>query len=526
MGRDSLTPIPRNERVCYSHPCHSHIKKRVTLVKQPAYYHLWVALILLGAAVLRLWELGRASLWIDENFTAFFAHAPADKFFEFLLIDGVHVPFYFMVMRLFPADPDFLLRLPSALMGVVSVALLMGIVQQFYGNSRWALWAGALLAFNPFHIWYSRAARPYALFFLVVLLASYYFLRLVKGHRTPAYWVAFTLASMAAYMTHYFALALPLAQYIVLAFVLRGQATFFRWWLICQVIAGIPLLVWIGALSQQEVISFGIAWIPDLKITDPFVTLSNLLVGYDGADLLYFLPALLIGTALLIIGIIFAWRQRKTDLPAFYAFWVVVAALVPVTIISTFRPVYHDRYFIVMLPALILLVLAGGRQLARSEWMTVALVVLLVTGSTSVAIRLSNREEEREGWRAASQKIEHEFAAGDTLMVINGGVLIPFERYTDESFDPPTVEIEFEEPPLLQNGGRVWVLYRNPGESLHRQFAMPAFDPFDRENGDDSPLAHWVRAHEAALIDEREYPGVTVLLFGVDTPPKIGRFGG
>jgi hypothetical protein len=327
-------------------------------------------------------------------------------------------------------------------------------------------------------------------------------------------------------MTHYFALALPLGQYIVLAFVLRGQATFFRWWLICQIIAGVPLLVWIGALSQQEVISFGIAWIPDLKITDPFVTLANLLVGYDGTDLPYFLPALLIGTALLISGIIYAWQRRKTDLLAFYAFWVVMAALVPVTIISTFRPVYHDRYFMVMLPALILLVLAGGRQLARQEWMTVALIVLLVSGSTSVAIRLSNYEEEREGWQAASQKIEREFAAGDTLMVINGATLIPFERYTAESFEPPTVEIEFEEAPSLESGGRVWVLYRNPGESLHRQFAMPAFDPFDEGNGDDSPLAQWVRENEGALLDEWEYPGVTVLLFGADTPPKIGRFGG
>ncbi len=480
------------------------------MMKRSSRYYLYMALVLLGGAFLRLWHLGSASLWTDENFTVFFAHAPADNFFDFLLIDGVHVPFYFMVMRLFPAESDLLLRLPSAFFGILSIAVMMGAVERLYGSTRLALWAGALLAFNPYHIWYSRSARPYALFFLVALASSYYFLSLLHGRRSLTLWVMFTLTSMAGYMTHYFAIALPLAQYITLPFVLRGQADFFRKWFISNLIAGVPLLIWIGALTQQEVISFGIAWIPDVTVTDPFVTLWDLLFGYMGYDFILYLPAIVIGSALLLMSTTYALRSRRADVPALYSFWIIVAALIPVALISQFRAVYHDRYFMVMLPAILMLVLRGAQQSKWRQWASFLLMVMLIFSAITVIIRIANHEEEREGWRAASQHIERNFEPGDQLMVLNGGSLIPFRRYTDDSFDPPTIEIEFEEPASLVSGQRIWVMVRNPHESLHYPFRMPDFDPFAN---DGTKLSEWMRANHPALVDQWEYPGVTVLLF-------------
>lgn len=95
-------------------------------------------------------------------------------------------------------------------------------------------------------------------------------------------------------------------------------------------------------------------------------------------------------------------------------------------------------------------------------------------------------------------------------MVLNGSSLIPFRRYTDDSFDPPTIEIEFDEPSPLIAGQRMWVIVRNPNESLHYPFAMDAFDPFAV---DGSKLSEWMRVNRLALVDEWEYPGVMVLLF-------------
>lgn len=212
-------------------------------------YALLAALILLAGFALRMLDLGDDSLWSDEAFTVFFAQAPAREFFDLLLADGVHVPAYFALMRILPLGNDFLLRMPSVLMGTGGIALFMWVTRRLYGSPRLALWAGALLAFNPYHIWFSRMARPYALFFLVALLTSYVFLILLRGERSTGRWIAFGALTATAYMTHFFAAALPLAQYAVFAFALRGNRGMLRRWLLVQLVAFMPLAWWIYRLG-------------------------------------------------------------------------------------------------------------------------------------------------------------------------------------------------------------------------------------------------------------------------------------
>ncbi len=191
-------------------------------------------------------------------------------------------PLHFMILRVFPHDGETLLRLPSALEGFVGIALLIGVVRRLYHDDRLALVAGALLAYNPFHIWFSRGARPYALLFVLSLLSSTYFLLLMQNQRSRKNWIVFTLSSMAAYMTHYFAAALPLAQYIVFAFFLRRKRRVFRVWMVAQAIAAIPVLIWIVALTQQDVVRMNIKWIQDPGPADLFLSIWNMTLDYSG----------------------------------------------------------------------------------------------------------------------------------------------------------------------------------------------------------------------------------------------------
>jgi len=211
--------------------------------RRPRGFGAAALLILLAAFAFRVWTLASSSLWIDEIWTDYQTHTPLDVSFRLMLESGSQTPLYFAAVHYFPSDNDLLLRWPAALMGVLGVALMMRVVRQLYGDGQIALIAGALVATNPYHIWLSRTARPYPQMFILALLASYFFLELLQGHRTRANWIGFTLASMAAYVTHYFTLALPLAQYALFAFILRGNRGFFRNWIKAQIVAGIPLLL-------------------------------------------------------------------------------------------------------------------------------------------------------------------------------------------------------------------------------------------------------------------------------------------
>ena len=258
---------------------------------RPPYFWLAVLFILISGFAIRVIDLNGASLWVDEAYTQMWMRAPADQFLPMIREVG-HVPLYFMILRVFPQDGETLLRLPSVLEGFLGIALLIGVVRRLYHNDRLALAAGALLAYNPFHIWFSRDARPYALLFVLALLSSAYFLLLMQNQRSRKNWIIFTLSSMAAYMTHYFAAALPLAQYIVFAFFLRRRRRVFRKWMIAQAIAALPVLVWIVALTQQGSVPINIKWISTPSPADLFLSVWNMTIDYSGGLTWYVAVAL------------------------------------------------------------------------------------------------------------------------------------------------------------------------------------------------------------------------------------------
>lgn len=505
---------------------------------RPRYFWGTAALIVLAGLVLRVWELGRASLWYDEVVTQIYAQAPFSRFFTMVLEIGNHMPLYFALMHLFPTDTEFWLRLPSALVGAAGIVLLMGVVIRLYGSYDLALVAGGLLAFNPYHIWLSRTARPYALLFDVSLLASYYFLLLLRGERTRRNWVAFTLWSMIAYLTHYPALALPMAQYILFAFILRGNRGFFRQWVRAQVVAGIPVMIWVYALMRQPHVAFGIGWIPRPGPQDIVITLWNLLVGYDGTLPWYLVFGLIAAAVGLGGGLYGAVREREKNRVNFYWFWLIVAPLTLGFAVSLFRPLYVDRYFTVILPALILLTVQGWMRLPlrtaspRHEvergpegevnpqprlparlWTGFALV-LMVVGAASVLVTLHRGSDEKEDWRGVTKYIEQARQPGDGVLVEELFNLVIFRRYSGDDTMPGAWLADQSRlaEPFYAPVQRVWAIYRDPKEDGHRQGTLPAFDPFKPGN---SPMPGWLIPRRDHVLSQREFRGVTVLLVDV-----------
>lgn len=472
-------------------------------------------LILLAGFGLRVWQVGEASLWYDEILTEARAQARLDRCLTMVLESGNQTPLYFVSLHLFPTGNELLLRFPSVLAGVTGIALMMHVTRRLYGRHDLALIAGALLAFNPYHIWLSRTARPYALLFVLALLASYAFLLLLRGQRSRTVWTVFTLGSMAAYMTHYFAAGLPLAQYALFAFILRGNRGFFRRWMRAQVIAGVPLLIWVYALMQQEQVAFGIGWIPRPGPEDVPLTFWNMLVGYDGALHWYLVPGLLAAGIGLAVGLAKAVRQRAKDRVDFYWFWLVIAPLVLAFAVSVVRPLYVDRYFMILLPALLLIMLRGWQSMPPPRWTLVLAGLVMTSGASSVLITVDEGRDQKEDWRGAAQVIAQERQPGDALLLEAPITLLMLRRYLEDA-GMPYAWLEGDVPPADQYGEpvrRVWAIYRNPRDDGHRQGVLPAFDPFAP---DDSLMPDWLIPRREQVIAQREFHGVTVLLVDVE----------
>src|SRR4051812_30194317 len=102
------------------------------------------------------------------------------------------------------------LRALSALVGALTVPVAWRAPRDWFDSPRAGLVAAALVAFNPFFVWYSQEARSYS---LLVLMAALTLLFLAR--RSYGRWA---LSAALALCTHYFA-----------AFLLAPEAGWLLW---------------------------------------------------------------------------------------------------------------------------------------------------------------------------------------------------------------------------------------------------------------------------------------------------------
>ncbi|MEK7085312.1 MAG: glycosyltransferase family 39 protein, partial [Patescibacteria group bacterium] len=155
--------------------------------------------ILILAAALRLYGLSRGDTLTDEVLYAFRAVGPLDfdeaeaqtTPLEWLdpnipwwtsLSFHDHPPLVFWVQHIFIkifGETNFVFRLPSVILGLLSIWLLYLIGKKLYSEET-GLLAAFLLAVTVNHVYISRTGLQEAYVIFFILLASYLFLRALE----------------------------------------------------------------------------------------------------------------------------------------------------------------------------------------------------------------------------------------------------------------------------------------------------------------------------------------------------------
>ena len=176
-----------------------------------------IDLILLGvimvvAAVLRLWKLGQVPFMHDE-FSAM-TRLGFDSFRDLIQQGvapdahpaGVQVFLYYWA-KVFGWNA-FWVKLPFVLMGIGSIYLIYIIGRQWF-NRKVGLFSAAFFAVSEFTVFYSQLARPYSAGLFFVLLQVYFWNRVLFDVKKPSLrlWIGFALSSWLAAMMHAFSIA-------------------------------------------------------------------------------------------------------------------------------------------------------------------------------------------------------------------------------------------------------------------------------------------------------------------------------
>lgn len=468
---------------------------------------LGVGLIVLIALMLRWWNLGTANLWTDEALTELRAQAPFNVAMDSLLTAGNQAPLYYLLLRWLPNESEYLLRLPSMVMGVFGVILTIQIVTEVYHNRTLGLWAGALVAVSPYHIMLSRTARSYALLLVLALLSFYFFTLVLRGHNRKWIWIGLGISSGLAYLTHYSATSIVVAQFLIL-----GSSRRTRNWWITQTLALIPLMIWL-VMVVLSLDGKNFSWFTEPNITALPVTLWNMLFGYDGTFEWYLLPALIVGTIGLGSGIYYALRDRRIEQENHYWVVLIVGLLITALVISwLLTPAYKDRYFIVFFPGVMVLFIYGWNKIASPNTTQIMLIVIFFTSLVNILIRFEEGGYERTDWDGAAEFIESQIQPEDGVMFERWNTSFIFHRYYDGETRLMNVHYLNENPSDLRfekETDRMWVIFRNPIEDFHMEGQMPDFNPFEPSP---SPMDEWLNKRRDRIIKIAQFDGVLIVL--------------
>ena len=319
----------------------------------------WILVILLLALGLRMYQLGDQSLWLDEAHTWWFARLPWDSSLDSLRVVGVHPPLHFIGIKMglgLLGESEWGLRLLSAFVDVLAVALAVKIGREA-GRHAGGITGGWFWAFHPMAIWYAREARPYAL--AAALAAAAVAVFVVLRHRSLGMSWGFAFAVLTlGLLSHYFFFLVGSALILFALADLRYHPGFFRRWMLVSLVAVVPLGLWLIWYFQQRQPVLGIGWIQRPVWTDVAGTFWNLLSGYGGV---FSLPTTVLGLTATLLAAMGVLRGQETRLVPFSLWFGLILPLGVVWLISQIRPIYVDRYFIVLLPFVVLLIGSGAQ---------------------------------------------------------------------------------------------------------------------------------------------------------------------
>ena len=174
-----------------------------------------LAAITVVAATLRVIQ-ARESLWIDELHTSWVAAGPLSEVAARAGM-GNQSPLFFwlewVLVRVFGAS-ELTLRLPSIVAGSLLPVLLYVVATRWVRLPVVALAAAALVAIEPFFLFYGTEARPYA---LVQLLAVIHVGLLAELTRRPTLWlrIGFVVSAALLFHLHYTAALLFVADLLI-----------------------------------------------------------------------------------------------------------------------------------------------------------------------------------------------------------------------------------------------------------------------------------------------------------------------
>jgi 4-amino-4-deoxy-L-arabinose transferase-like glycosyltransferase len=357
---------------------------------------LLLLLIFIGA-IFRFYKIDFQSVWLDEIHTINESNPniSISELHSSLLASDPHPPLYFILVQLFFkifGYSTFVLKTFSALMGIGGLLAIYFLGKEIM-NKKVGLIAVMLLSVNYFHIYYSQEARMYSMLFFTTTLSFYFLVRFLKNPSIKTVILHAVFAALMIY-THFFALFALFAEYVILLlFIIKPHEIDRKKMLLFSILSGfITLILYTPSFKTfVETAKRTSIWIPMPSI-DVYTQIFKEFFGQSEIVIFFIL------TLLIFFFIKLYNRENKEELSInpneekqIFSFillfcWIIITLLIPLISSYVKLPMLISRYFINILPAIILLIAIGIYYIKNNVVKLAILSIFVIFSLTDIII--------------------------------------------------------------------------------------------------------------------------------------------
>jgi 4-amino-4-deoxy-L-arabinose transferase-like glycosyltransferase len=408
-----------------------------------AVYLVLSAIVLLGF-LLRFFDLGKESLWLDEAVTYYNTNATSIGDVLTAAYNDRSPPLHFIALwgvRLLGSS-EFWLRFPSACAGIVTIVVIFFLAREI-ADEKAGLISALLLAVSPFAIYYSQEARFYAFAVFFVTVAYYAFFKACKSRQWYD-WALFGVACAAAFYSHFYTGFATITLFIGYFIIRLKEFDFSKWsgkmgsinaiipndfklYVFGGTVAFLLVIPIIGSFLHQNqywltrTFNWGLSfW------SIPFATFSAFSFSNEIVAIFFII--------LMIAGLWMTWRLNK-----YSAITLGFCLFVPVIIsmyLSSSIP-FNVRYHMYLITIFLVIVGIGiGRLvefLNKDKGVYAALVLIILLSVVPLSGYYSNLH--KEDWRGFSANLQKITQPGDIIVPLPGYMVYPLQYYYSNQSD-------------------------------------------------------------------------------------------
>ncbi|WP_026977255.1 glycosyltransferase family 39 protein [Flavobacterium tegetincola] len=356
-----------------------------------------MTIIIIVAIVLRFFNLDYQSLWVDEIYTMIESNQnfTLSELYNSIVTSDPHPPLYFLLAYIFFnifGYTALVLKVLSALLSVAGVYAIYLLGKELC-SKKTGIYAAILLTINFFSIYYAQEGRMYSLLFLTTTLSFYYLIKFIKLPNIKTA-ILFCIFSTLMIYSHLFALFTLISQYLILLYfiiisVKESRKKFFIYTLIIGIVSIVMYIPVIGIILNN--LGRESIWIkmPTLDVYTQFFK-----DFFGESELVLFLIVMLIIAYFINL---FSVKETigfktnpKVDKLTFsfiiISLWILVTLLLPLIRTYTSLPILINRYFINILPAILILIAIGLKSIKSNIVKTSFLSFIIIFSLTDILI--------------------------------------------------------------------------------------------------------------------------------------------